>query len=709
MSGTKKLAETIKKMVREDRQNEPEGYTTAAEVLRVDGSTAWVHIPGPVAETPVQLTMNAKAGDNVQVRVSGGKAWITGNETAPPTDDGTAQQAMTKIAEAEVVIAKKANISDLQATRAKIGELEADTAKIHDLTAEELTATVGYIGELTTQSVTTEDLAAASGYIGDLEAESITAQDISAATGYVGDLTAGNVTAQNLIADHGTVGSLNSNYARINAANITESATQNAWINQLLVQTGLLAHSGTIYTLDAIQVNASNITAGTIDVERLIVTVNNEKYLVHIDPTTQQPTYEKLDGDVIEDLTITADKIVAGAITADKITTNNLVGTNGWINLHSGTFFYGDGADWASCTQGIKWDGSSLLIKGALTVTSGSNVYTKAEADQMNLDASKVATNYLTFDSTNGLDVGASGLSSKVNIKSDGVRIYDGSGNLGNYVSANGMEVYKGGNSVASFGDSVRIGEDTSGKLRTEIKPAGMGIVRKTSGGDVALANIGYGSGTAASGTADAPYFTFGERSSGSTIGNYSMAEGLNVTARGYTSHAEGQGTTSSGGESHAEGYSTTASGTGSHAEGYNTTASGLYSHAEGQSTTASGDRSHAEGQSTTASGAHSHAEGYNTTASGVYSHAGGLGTIASQYYQTAIGQYNVNNTSASTGDTWKLFIIGNGTSSSRSDAFNVAQNGNVRMALDTSATSGVDKDLYAAINALDWASSVID
>jgi hypothetical protein len=313
----------------------------------------------------------------------------------------------------------------------------------------------------------------------------------------------------------------------------------------------------------------------------------------------------------------------------------------------------------------------------------------------------------------------------KVLIKSDGVEIQDDTGaivadyganvrlgltTLGHIIlSSSGLEILNGATSIANFGSTVRIGENAQGRLRTEIKPSGMSIVRRTTSTNVELANIGYGSGTAASGTADAPYFTFGERASGSTIGNYSMAEGLNITARGYASHAEGKGTTTSGGESHAEGDSTTASGTGSHAEGYNTTASGTYSHAEGQSTTANNNRAHAEGQSTTASGQYSHAEGHSTTASGYYSHAGGLGTIASQYYQTAIGEYNVNNTSATTGDSWKLFIIGNGTSSSRSDAFNVSFNGNVRMALDTSATSGVDKDLYAAINALGWASAVID
>lgn len=65
-------------------------YDSVAEVRRVEGDTAWVHIAGGVDETPVKLTIAAKAGDVVQVRVGGGRAWITGNASAPPTDDKTA-------------------------------------------------------------------------------------------------------------------------------------------------------------------------------------------------------------------------------------------------------------------------------------------------------------------------------------------------------------------------------------------------------------------------------------------------------------------------------------------------------------------------------------------------------------------------------------------------------------------------------------------
>lgn len=113
--------------------------------------------------------------------------------------------------------------------------------------------------------------------------------------------------------------------------------------------------------------------------------------------------------------------------------------------------------------------------------------------------------------------------------------------------------------------------------------------------------------------------------------------------------------------------------GTDAFAEGKETKAGGNFSHAEGFKTTTSAAYSHAEGRETIASGSVSHAEGTGTVASGIRSHAGGYGTIAKGENQTAIGKYNVEDTSNK-----YAFIIGNGTSSTRKNALTVDWSGNV-------------------------------
>lgn len=83
----------IKEIASAMKESKTKPYDTVAKVLRVDGKTAYVHIDGGADETPAQMAINCKTGDTVKIRVSGGKAWLTGNITAPPTDDSVAIKA----------------------------------------------------------------------------------------------------------------------------------------------------------------------------------------------------------------------------------------------------------------------------------------------------------------------------------------------------------------------------------------------------------------------------------------------------------------------------------------------------------------------------------------------------------------------------------------------------------------------------------------
>lgn len=125
---------------------------------------------------------------------------------------------------------------------------------------------------------------------------------------------------------------------------------------------------------------------------------------------------------------------------------------------------------------------------------------------------------------------------------------------------------------------------------------------------------------------------TFGSRKQGSRVGSTSSAEGDDVIASGAVSHAEGVGTEATGNSSHAEGFWSIASGEGAHAEGMGSIASGTGSHAQNE------------------------------------------GTIASGHWQTALGKFNVE-------DTTKAVIIGNGTQDNRSNAVAIDWNGDVTIA----------------------------
>lgn len=86
------MNEFVKEIASTMKQSKTKAYDTVAKVLRVDEKTAYVHIDGGADETPAQMAINCKAGDSVKIRVSGGRAWLTGNLTSPPTDDTAAEK-----------------------------------------------------------------------------------------------------------------------------------------------------------------------------------------------------------------------------------------------------------------------------------------------------------------------------------------------------------------------------------------------------------------------------------------------------------------------------------------------------------------------------------------------------------------------------------------------------------------------------------------
>ena len=108
------ISKDLVALIKNSDKKKTKAYDTPATVTRVEGSTIWVHIPGGVDETPVRKTINAKAGDMVQVRVGGGSAWLVGNQSAPPTDDARA-----------IVAERKAVVAVTKATEAKEESAEA--------------------------------------------------------------------------------------------------------------------------------------------------------------------------------------------------------------------------------------------------------------------------------------------------------------------------------------------------------------------------------------------------------------------------------------------------------------------------------------------------------------------------------------------------------------------------------------------------------
>lgn len=156
MSNVDKIAKDLAGIIKNSDSKATAPYDTKATVKKVENGIAWVQIPGGVDETPVQMTLSAKAGDTVQVRVSGGRAWITGNGTAPPTDDARANDAY-KAADKAYSVAENA-IMDAQRAHeaADSAEASAEQAQTSAENAGEYAARA--LGNLSTVQSVTETL-----------------------------------------------------------------------------------------------------------------------------------------------------------------------------------------------------------------------------------------------------------------------------------------------------------------------------------------------------------------------------------------------------------------------------------------------------------------------------------------------------------------------------------------------------------------------
>ncbi len=154
------------------------------------------------------------------------------------------------------------------------------------------------------------------------------------------------------------------------------------------------------------------------------------------------------------------------------------------------------------------------------------------------------------------------------------------------------------------------------------------------------------------------------------SLGNYSVAFGIDTKALGNRSTAIGSNTTATGSHSTAMGRWTEATADHSTAMGYVTKATGDYSTAMGY---------HSD-----ATNIYSTAMGYFTMATGKTSTTMGRETTAESYLETAIGSLNTDYTPigiSSWNDADRLFVIGNGQSSgTKSNALIIYKNGTMNI-----------------------------
>lgn len=158
-------------------------------------------------------------------------------------------------------------------------------------------------------------------------------------------------------------------------------------------------------------------------------------------------------------------------------------------------------------------------------------------------NASKTATNFMSYDSTNGLLIG-----NKTGGSFSGTRAQITSSAF-NILNSSGKQ-------LASYGEDAVIG-DTSGR-HAVVGSDGLTVYN----GIHPIGQIGYGASFDSSGsTVIEPHYTFGTRLEDGNTGEYSASFGIDANASGAYSFAAGVGATASGAGSHSSGFKTIALG----------------------------------------------------------------------------------------------------------------------------------------------------
>lgn len=262
---------------------------------------------------------------------------IRGNHIMESSIDGS------KIEDSAITESK---ISNSSITNSKIKDGEIENAKIKDATltgAKIKDATIGFakvdssfIKDLTADKAYIENLKASIADIGYLTVDEAnikyaTIASLEVVDGKIDDLKAITITTDNLSAKVADLGYLKADKADLKYANIELSNIDVANVGTFFANVGLIDRATIVNGhvtgfLDSVEVNANKITAGTLVADRILLkgSENGLLYALNNLGELTSKTVDTLDGYVLTDRTINADKIVASSITANELDVDDI-------------------------------------------------------------------------------------------------------------------------------------------------------------------------------------------------------------------------------------------------------------------------------------------------------------------------------------------------------------------------------------------------
>lgn len=531
-----------------------EAVDTTAQVLRVEGDTAWVHLDGGVAETPVSMGIDCKPGDSVRVRVVNGDAYIVGNPSAPPTDD------------------TQANVAVRQSNRS----LEMSNAAV--LNAQAAQESANAAASAADQAIS--DAAAAATAAGNAQSSANAAANAAAVADgkavEAGNAASAAQSSANAAASAAATADSKA-VAAGNAASAAQTAANNAQASANHAGAYASRALGNLETVQSVVETLNWITAhGTM-------TLTTD--------TSLDPTHVYFVVDPNGDYTVGTTKYsVVSDPQTSELSTYYELSIDESLNNYIATHLVVDG-------EGLWIIPESNGFKVLIATGSGS---THTTAGTYIVDGNGETIGEFT---TNAITLGS---------RETGTTVGTGSRVFGVQCEASGAYSYAEGYKTRATGDYSHAEGRKARFINPPNEVLASGVGAHAEGENTeALGRGSHAEGRQGTASGECSHV---EGYMCTASGTFTHAEGSNTVAGpNQYAHAEGDSTQASARSSHAEGDNTTATGQAAHAEGWGADATHSAAHAEGIGTLASGYASHAGGYHTIASNRYQTAVGkYN-------------------------------------------------------------------------------------------------
>lgn len=124
------LVSQFAKITKDNKRTKTE--TTVYGTIVDYSDSKYVRLDGSDLLTPVTMTVDAKAGDRVTVRLKNHTATVTGNITSPAARVETVKVVVDSVTDVENILANTVTTEVLNVERARITALEADNVTINN-------------------------------------------------------------------------------------------------------------------------------------------------------------------------------------------------------------------------------------------------------------------------------------------------------------------------------------------------------------------------------------------------------------------------------------------------------------------------------------------------------------------------------------------------------------------------------------------------